>query len=446
MSSTEIPSESESYKMKAADEISWKVGSSLPEEIKCEDLVLGSVVPRPTAWISVGDKVALLEGFSLGNHDPPTIMFGATSLPKVMADQLLETKACTLSMATTRETLASLTAAARKGGKSPAKSFAELELCPEPKKDGFPPGVSSSPIIMYCRWLQSVDLGCGERLFFVEAEIIIAKEAGLSKPSEEMTRSREVLAKIDAELIDPIVSLGNSKFASIAGMYSMPRPRKQEDGTWYSTDFNPLPAHLGKAYVGDVEFCYKKDPNLFGYNAIKSIVMPRTIGWLSTYRKEGRVPHLAPYSFFITAGCDQPMIVFSAYRNNNGETKKDAQTDIEDMGCFVWNVANQALAVPMNLSSSELEREGSEFELTGLTPKQSASVDAPFVQESPIRFECEHVKSVSIGNYTCVIGKVLTVTLSKSILTDGSVDVSKLKPIARCGFTDEYALFTKLLS
>jgi hypothetical protein len=36
--------------------------------------------------------------------------------------------------------------------------------------------------------------------------------------------------------------------------------------------------------------------------------------------------------------------------------------------------------------------------------------------------------------------------VSNSVLTDGEIDVSKLKPIARCGYTDEYALFTKELS
>jgi flavin reductase (DIM6/NTAB) family NADH-FMN oxidoreductase RutF len=96
----------------------------------------------------------------------------------------------------------------------------------------------------------------------------------------------------------------------------------------------------------------------------------------------------------------------------------------------------------MNLSAAELEREESEFELSTLTPVKARTIDAPIVAESPISFECEYVKSINVGSYTCVVGKVLSITVQKDIVTNGDIDIKKLKPLARCGYTDEYALFT----
>jgi flavin reductase (DIM6/NTAB) family NADH-FMN oxidoreductase RutF len=423
-------------------DIYWKVGTPLPSELTCEDLFLSCLVPRPTVWITVGDKIALLEGFNMSNHDPPTIMVGATSLSKEMLDTLLETKTCTLSTGTTHQPLAAYKSAARKGGKTPVMTFESLGLTPVTSKEGYPPAVSTSPIHMQSRLIDSADLGSGEMLLMVEVEYIIVDKSAMSAPTESMG-SRNVLAKIDCELIDPIVSMGSGRFAKVSGLYSMPRPNKQEDGSWVSTELIPLPSTAGPSGTMDtVEYCFKKEPNLFGYNPVKAIAMPRPIGWISTYRKEDRVEHLAPYSFFLDAGRDEPMVVFAGYRNSNGTVKKDAQTDAEAMRVFTWNVVNQDLGKRMNLSAAELEREGSEFELSKLTPIPARNIDAPVVAESPISFECEYVKSIDAGNYTCVVGKVLSITVNKDILTGGDIDIEKLKPLSRCGYTDEYALFT----
>jgi flavin reductase (DIM6/NTAB) family NADH-FMN oxidoreductase RutF len=424
-----------------ANEIFWKVGTPLPSELTCEDLFLSCLVPRPTIWITVGDKIALLEGFNMCNTDPPTIMFGATALPKEMLEKLLETKTCTLSTGTTHQPLAAYKSATRKGGKTPVMTFESLGLTPVTSKEGYPPAVSTSPIHMQSRLIDSADLGSGEMLLFLEAEYIIVDKSAMAAPTASMA-GRKVLAKIDCELVDPIVSMGSGRFAKVSGMYSMPRPKKQEDGSWLSTELIPLPPTTGPSDVDTVEYCHKKEPNVFGYNPVKSIAMPRPIGFLSTYRKEDRVAHLAPYSFFLDAGRDQPMVVFVGYRPSNGTVKKDAQTDTEAMGVFAWNVATEELGKRMNLAAAELEREGSEFELSTLTPIPARNIDAPVVAESPISFECEHIKSIDIGNWTCVVGKVLSITVNKDIVTDGDIDIEKLKPLSRCGYTDEYALFT----
>jgi len=78
----------------------------------------------------------------------------------------------------------------------------------------------------------------------------------------------------------------------------------------------------------------------------------------------------------------------------------------------------------------------------------SASIiNAPIVKESPIVFECRHVKSKlapthaeSDGRWTIVVGEVVGIKIDKSVLTDGRVDPTKLQPVSRLGYSQEYGL------
>ena len=47
------------------------------------------------------------------------------------------------------------------------------------------------------------------------------------------------------------------------------------------------------------------------HDPFKSLVVPRPIGWISTYAKDG-TPNLAPYSFFNAVGFAPPMVIFSS--------------------------------------------------------------------------------------------------------------------------------------
>jgi hypothetical protein len=121
----------------------------------------------------------------------------------------------------------------------------------------------------------------------VEVEYIIVDKSAMAAPTASMG-SRQVLAKIDCELIDPIVSMGSGRFAKVSGLYSMPRPTKQEDGSWCSTELIPLPPTAGPSNIDTVEYCYQQEPNLFGYNPIKSIA---TSYWIFIFLSQGRSSH-----------------------------------------------------------------------------------------------------------------------------------------------------------
>src|SRR6476620_10348842 len=122
------------------------------------------------------------------------------------------------------------------------------------------------------------------------------------------------------------------------------------------------------------------------HRAIVGVVTPRPIAWVTTVDVEGRV-NLAPFSFFNAFGANPPVVVFSPTLRRDG-TKKDTLRNVEATGEFVVNAAVEALAEPLNLSSTELPAGESEVDLAGLTLRPSERVRVPRLAESPVNLEC----------------------------------------------------------
>lgn len=443
---TSITSSSVRMSTQSRDEIFWKPSTPFPPELSsgCNPF-RSTLIPRTIAWFSVNDeKVSLLDGYTACAYTPPSIIFAAKALPPTFLDILKETKVCTLSSVTAREPESSYKTAYTKDDHSPRDFlFSDLGLMSKKTKQNFPSVVASSPINMFCSLRELVDLGDDEGLVILEVETFVIDGSIQSPPTEEMKRRPGVISKIDAELIKPLVSLGGGNFSGLAPLRSMPRPFKQTDGSWRSTELNSIQPSSGQAGYETVEWTYKVHGGTspLGYNAVTALVMPRPIGWISTYRKEGRVPHVAPYSFFIdVARGSKPMVAFSGNRPEEGSKKKDAQTDAEEMGFFVYNMVSEELAVPMNYSAAPLERHDSEFELGGIEHEEATLGDAPIVSKAHIRYECKYVRTVNVEHWSIVIGSVEGVFIDRAMVVNGKIDVAKLKPVTRLGYMDEYGL------
>jgi flavin reductase (DIM6/NTAB) family NADH-FMN oxidoreductase RutF len=211
------------------------------------------VLSGTVAWFSVDDEqVCLLNGFTAACYTPPTIMCAASALPPAMKETLRERKVCTLSAATVREPTDALTKA---GVTTPtAFFFHDLGLTVSKSKDAYPVVVATSPIQMFCTLDRFLDLGDnGEELLILTVESFRIDGSILSPPTEEMKTRPGVVAKIDAALIQPIVALGDGRFSPLAmPLRSMPRPRKMEDGSWQSPNFDtPSPPSTPLEQQGD---------------------------------------------------------------------------------------------------------------------------------------------------------------------------------------------------
>lgn len=74
------------------------------------------------------------------------------------------------------------------------------------------------------------------------------------------------------------------------------------------------------------------------------------------------------------------------------------------------------------------------FEKAGFHATKSEFVDAPLIDELPLAMECR-VKSFEDG---ILIGEIVNVSADESVVTDGVVDIKKLKPISFDPFGNAY--------
>ncbi|MEL7543532.1 MAG: flavin reductase family protein, partial [Pseudomonadota bacterium] len=177
----------------------------------------------------------------------------------------------------------------------------------------------------------------------------------------------------------------------------------------------------------------------------KALVVPRPIGWVSSQSPEG-VVNLAPYSYFNAVGDRPYYLVFS------GGGFKDSERNILATGEFVCSLATYDLREAMNVTSASVEPGVDEFELAGLEKAASELVAPPRVAASPVHFECRlhDVMKLpghdpAVPHYTMLIGEVLGIHLDEAVLTDGRVDIRKMRPIARLGYMD-YAVVDDFFS
>lgn len=176
-------------------------------------------------------------------------------------------------------------------------------------------------------------------------------------------------------------------------------------------------------------------------NPFKSCTVPRCIGWISTKNEDGS-DNIAPYSQFTNLTFDPPLVIFSANQN----VFKDRKTTIknaERTGEFIYNMVPYDLREQMNLTSSIEVPEGMDkFEYAGLTKVPGNLVNVMRVGESPVQYECRYLQTIrikansSIATVDVIVGEVIGIHIDDDVITDGKVDIPKIKPLARLGYFD----------
>lgn len=180
----------------------------------------------------------------------------------------------------------------------------------------------------------------------------------------------------------------------------------------------------------------RTEPHGLAHTPVNALVCPRPIGWVTTMTKDGTV-NLAPYSFFNLISGNPPLVMFSA------QADKDSQANAEVTGEFVYNMATWDLREEMNASSAAFGREESEPEKLGLEMVPSLKVKPPRVKRSPVHFECKYLQTVELfgsdgkrNRSAVVIGEVVGIHIDDKLITNGMVDITKARPIARLGYMD----------
>ncbi len=166
------------------------------------------------------------------------------------------------------------------------------------------------------------------------------------------------------------------------------------------------------------------------YSFLTSAVVPRPIAFVSTRSADGRL-NVAPFSYFIAISSAPPLVGIAFV--DRTDDPKDTLRNIRETGEFVVNAVPETLLPAMAQAAGEWPAEVSEFEIAGLTPAPSERVQAPGVLESPLQLECRLHREIPLGNSIFLVGEVVLAHVDDSVVTEGRVDATKLKPVGRLG-------------
>lgn len=173
--------------------------------------------------------------------------------------------------------------------------------------------------------------------------------------------------------------------------------------------------------------------------AVKSLVVPRPIAWVSS-RSAAGIDNLAPHSFF-TVASERPTIVQFV---SVGE--KDSLRNIRRSREFVVNFAPAGLFEQINATGTDYPPELSEFDAVGLTREPSLTVAVPRVAESPAAIECRlHGEPIAVGDSFLVLGAVTHVAVDERAMDERGPVVGSLDPVARLG-RDEWGELGRIRS
>jgi flavin reductase (DIM6/NTAB) family NADH-FMN oxidoreductase RutF len=182
------------------------------------------------------------------------------------------------------------------------------------------------------------------------------------------------------------------------------------------------------------------------HDPFKAIVAPRPIGWIGSISAKGEV-NLAPYSFFNGVHSKPNLVMFAS------ESLKDSVANIQETGEFVCSLATWDLRDQMNTTSAPMPRGENEMTRAKLEPAPSRLVKPPRVAASPCALECKMTQIVQLKDADgsevdgyVVFGRVIGVYIDDRFIKNGRVDTAAMKPIARCGYNDEYTVVERMFA
>ena len=162
-------------------------------------------------------------------------------------------------------------------------------------------------------------------------------------------------------------------------------------------------------------------------------VAPRPIAWAGTRSKDG-INNLAPFSFYNAFSSTPPIVGFSTIPRLDGR-KKDTLQNVIDNKCFTLSAVSHRLVTQMSKSAALLEPEEDEFSYAGLEPAEAQTINAPYVKDALLVFECELNQVISFGDVegsgNLILGQIKHININDDIYEDGYVNFEKLDPVGR---------------
>lgn len=182
-------------------------------------------------------------------------------------------------------------------------------------------------------------------------------------------------------------------------------------------------------------FDTSKLENQEAYRLLSGGVTPRPIAWISTRSSNG-IDNLAPYSFFTVASCHPPILLYTQVTQRSG-IDKDTLQNLNETGECVVNIVDATLLEKMNLTSTSINRDESEFDLAEIESCPSQKVSPRSVKAAPIRYECALRETLSISDLptggTIILLDVKAVYVRDDLYLDGRIDQERLGTVGKLG-------------
>lgn len=124
-------------------------------------------------------------------------------------------------------------------------------------------------------------------------------------------------------------------------------------------------------------------PMISNYKLLVSAI-PRPVSFVSTLARDG-TPNLAPFSYFQVVD-HNPVTLVIGFSARPGRPK-DTRRNLEETGECVINILSEHFVEAANATSLDVPYETSEWGLSGLTPRDSATVRPKQVQEAVFSIE-----------------------------------------------------------
>jgi flavin reductase (DIM6/NTAB) family NADH-FMN oxidoreductase RutF len=149
----------------------------------------------------------------------------------------------------------------------------------------------------------------------------------------------------------------------------------------------------------------------------KPIMLPQPVLIIATYDKNG-VPDAMNAAWGITTDFKEITISLSEHKTTD---------NLADRGAFTVSMGTVDQVDACDYVGIESARKvPDKFARAGFHATKSEFVDAPLIDELPMALECK-VKSFKDG---ILIGEIVNVSADNSVITNGQIDLDKLRPIA----------------
>lgn len=157
----------------------------------------------------------------------------------------------------------------------------------------------------------------------------------------------------------------------------------------------------------------------------KPLMYPQPVLIIGTYDENG-VPNAMNAAWGMTTDFNEITISLSDHKTTDNLKVKKA---------FTVSMATEDHVVSCDYVGIESARKvPNKFVKAGFHATKSEFVDAPLIDELPIAMECR-VKSFSEG---ILVGEIVNVSVNESVVTDRTVDITKVKPISFDPFKNAY--------